>query len=267
MKLSITADNYEEIMFRLVEDDFDEATRKDLLDQIAADPLFRFEWESWQKTVFADPIENYAAEGSALAETIIQIAEPRINRKRVYYYLAAASVAVFLVSWFLLNIPFNPDTKTKVVESVKNPKVNPEALIQHETKQKSTTSVSEKCQNEDQMSQIETFPMGNDTSEITNENIFAEIPILIDSVPVKVITLAETPAKNSRYSVMVETTSLADDNPQKYNIALNRKVKFDKVLTNPRIYILRKPNGEPDRLVVMGEDDNYLCLKLNYVEK
>jgi len=74
MKTLINIDNYEEIMFRLVEEDFDAQTTNDLLGQIEKDELFKFEWESWQKTKFVDPLENYLAESSELTEKIILIA-------------------------------------------------------------------------------------------------------------------------------------------------------------------------------------------------
>ena len=91
--MKIDIDNYEEIMFRLVEDDFDESTRTDLLRQIESDALFKFEWESWQKTKFVDPLENYAIESGELTEKIILIAEPQSRwPEKVFLLLGGGSI-------------------------------------------------------------------------------------------------------------------------------------------------------------------------------
>ena len=84
--MNIDINNYEEIMFRLVEDDFDALTRKNLLQQIEKDELFKFEWESWQKAKFVDPLENYAIESRELTEKIILIAEPKPTEKKRFFY-------------------------------------------------------------------------------------------------------------------------------------------------------------------------------------
>ncbi len=103
--MKINIDNYEEIMFRLVEDDFDKPTRIDLLRQIESDELFKFEWESWQKTRFVDPLENYANESRELTDKIILIAEPKVAGRKIYFYYwaAAASILVLVASMFFID--------------------------------------------------------------------------------------------------------------------------------------------------------------------
>jgi hypothetical protein len=123
MKTLINIDNYEEIMFRLLEDDFDLPTRIDLLRQIESDELFKFEWESWQKTRFVDPLENYSSESIEMTEKIILIAGPRVSgRKKLFFYWAAAAAVVLFAGMFLLTADFRSLPKPGVaVTGLKSP--------------------------------------------------------------------------------------------------------------------------------------------------
>jgi hypothetical protein len=146
MKTTINIDNYEEIMFRLVEDDFDKPTRIDLLQQIEADELFKFEWESWQKTKFADPLENYTDESRELTEKIILIAEPKVpGRKRIFYYWAAAASIILLIgTLFLLTADYASKPKHEAAATVKKPQTPSANVIPPAQNQVAAIKVSNK---------------------------------------------------------------------------------------------------------------------------
>ncbi len=264
MNTQITIDNYEEIMFRLVEDDFDEPTRKELLEQIEGNVLFKFEWDQWQKTRCLDPLENYAAESLALTEKIIQISKsPAFTRKRKVLYLAAASIAALITSIVLLTADFNSGNKQIVESESKTP-----AHI-YNNPQQSQNTPSDDVKNDFKQSQRPENPEENIlltevsiTPELTVKDA-GETPVILDSIHEIKIHLALVPQEKPRYTITIETTRIEDGEEQMSEVAHNEKVKLNKVFTNTKILFRRKPNGEPDKLILVGEEDNFLCINLN----
>jgi hypothetical protein len=267
MKTTINIDNYEEIMFRLVEDDFDKPTRIDLLQQIEADKLSKFEWESWQKTKFADPLENYSDESRELTEKIILLSRPKdTGRKRIiYYWAAAASIIVLIGTLFLLTADFNSSPKQEVAATVKRSPTPLKNALQPSQNQASSTKVAEEKPFKNKKSEYTILPFADDSNTIIPiENTLAEIPLLIDSVPVKADVLAKAPEKKPRYTITVETSDIGANNLNNNDLAQNQKGKIKKVFTNTKMMLSRKPNGEPDKIYLIGDENSYLCINLNY---
>ena len=267
MNLKITIDNYEEFMFRLVEDDFDMQTRTDLLRQIEADELFKFEWESWQKTRFADPLENYSVESRELTEKIILIAAPKVTRrKRFYYYwAAAASIILLLGTLFLLIADFSSKPKPEVTATVKKSPILSQTVIPPVQNQNASVVISEQKQFRNKKRESKNLPVIVDSSKfIPVENTLAEIPLKIDSVPVKADELAKAPEKKPRYTITIETSEIGANNLFNNELAQNPKVNLKKVFTNTKMRLSRKPNGEPDKIYIIGDGNSYLCININY---
>ncbi|MDY0027308.1 MAG: hypothetical protein RBS33_15060 [Lentimicrobium sp.] len=268
MNTKITIDNYEEIMFRLVEDDFDEPTRKQLLEQIEGNVLFKFEWDQWQKTRCTDPLENYAAESLALTEKIIQIVKtPVFTRKRKVLYLAAASIAALITSVVLFTADFNSGNK-QVVESESK---TPAFKYTHPPQRQNTHSYDGK--NDFKQSQrpgikVEDIPMSEViiTPEVIAENANAS-PVILDSISESRVNLASVSQEKTRYTITIETTRIEDGVEQMSEIAQNERVKLNKLFTNTKILFRRKPNGEPDKIILVGEEENFLCINLNQTIK
>ncbi len=268
MNTKITIDNYEEIMFRLIEDDFDETTRKALLEQIEGNVLFKFEWEQWQKTRCIDPLENYTAESLALTGKIIQISKtPVFGRKRKVLYLAVASIAALITSLVLFNVDFNSGNKQIVESESKTPALKyhnpPENQYTHSDYVKESPKQSperDKKAENISASEIITIP------ELTVKDA-DESPVMLDSMPESSIHLALVPQEKPGYTITVETTRIEEDEEQMSEIARNEKVKLNKLFTNTKILFRRKPNGEPDKLILVGEEENFLCINLNQTIK
>ncbi len=265
--MKIDINNYEEIMFRLVENDFDEQTRIDLLQQIESDALFKFEWESWQKTKFVDPIENYEIESRELTEKIILVAEPKqTDKKRFFYYwAAAASILLLVVSLFLTTTDFNSKPRQIVVEKVtesQNHVNTVTATVQNNTE---TIAVAIRKQLRNQRREITSKPAVADSNKFAKvDDAIAEIPQVVDSVPVKTNVLAKAAEKKPRFAITIETADISGPDQQNYVMAQREKVKISKVFTNTKLFLRRKPNGEPDRIILIGDDNSYVCLNLNY---
>ena len=265
--MKIDIDNYEEIMFRLVEDDFDESTRIDLLRQIESDALFKFEWESWKKTKFVDPLENYTIESRELTEKIILITEPQTaGRKRFFYYWAAsATFIILIISLFILTSDFNSKPKQEVAEKFpksQNPVKNVIAPVQNNT---ITIAIAIRKQVRNKRIENKSIPVITDSNTILPaKNTLTEIPKVLDSIPIKASELAKAPEKKPRYTITIETSDISGTDQQNYVMAQREKVKINRVFTNTKMFLRRKPNGEPDRIILIGDDNSYVCLNLNY---
>jgi len=267
MKTMINIDNYEEIMFRLVEDDFDEATRIDLLRQIESDALFKFEWESWQKTKFVDPLENYAIESSKLTEKIIQIAEPEVfGRKRIiYYWVAAASIILLIGTLFLLTADYTSKPKQEVAATVKKSSTPVANVVPLAQNQAAPIEVSEEKTFQDQKRDKIIVPVVDASKTIVPvENTLAEIPKVVDSIPVKTNELANAKEKKPRYTITIETSDIVANKQINNDLAQNKKGSIKKVFTNTKMLLSRKPNGEPDKIYIIGDENSYLCININY---
>jgi hypothetical protein len=267
MKTLINIDNYEEIMFRLVEDDFDEATKIALLHQIESDALFKFEWESWQKTKFVDPLENYSYESLVLTDKIIRIAEPQTaGRKRFFYYWAvAASILVLIGTLFLLTADYNSKPKQDITETVIKPQISSKNIITAVTHITAIKTVAAWKQARNQRIENKFIPSVVDSNTILlTKNTIAEIPKVIDSIPPKTNELANAKEKKPRYTITIETSDIAANNQNNNDLAQNKKGGFKKVLTNTKMLLSRKPNGEPDKIYIIGDENSYLCININY---
>jgi len=268
MNTKITIENYEEIMFRLVEDDFDELTRNHLLAQIEENVLFKFEWEQWQKTLCIDPVENYSDESLALTEKIIQIARPQIlTGRRKMFYLTAAAIAALFAGVLLLTAIFNT-RQEQVVESIsKTPvheKFNP--LQSQNTDEDNAQKDLKQPVKPEKPEENMRIAAATNTPEMM-EIVGGEVPALLDSVSESNTIMAVVQQKKPRYSVTIETTQLIESKEQMSEIAQNERVKLTKVFTNTKILFRRKPNGEPDKIILLGEDESYLCINLNQTIK
>lgn len=269
MRLNINIDNYEEIMFRLLEDDFDTPTRNDLLTQIENDDLFKFEWESWQKTRIIDPLENYSGESRELSDKIILMAGRQpVVKKRIIYYLAAASILVLMACLTLFTVDFNPGNKREIAGSVEKPPVleikSPPVM---EDSPVPAVNTDRKNPEKPKHSR-EVLPVDYDSNALVLiSNTLAEIPVAFDTVRAETNEVALVQDKKTRYTVTTNTVCLVDYNRQNHDPARKGKVKLSKVLTNTRLILQRKPNGEPGKIILMGEDNNSLCININYTEK
>lgn len=265
--MKIDIDNYEEIMFRLVEDDFGESTRIDLLRQIESDALFKFEWESWKKTKFVDPLENYTIESRELTEKIILITEPQTaGRKRFFYYWASSATFIILsISLFILTSDFNSKPKQEVAEKFpksQNPVKNVIAPVQNNT---ITIAIANRKQVRNKRIENKSIPVITDSNTILPaKNTLTEIPKVLDSIPIKASELAKAPEKKPRYTITIETSDIVDNNQNHNDLAQNQKGNISKVFTNTKLFLSRKPNGDPEKLYIIGDENSYLCININY---
>lgn len=96
-KVIITRENYEEVMFGLLENEYSKEVRENLLDQIHADTFLSFEWNQWSKATFAESTEVYRNKEAAFLEGLTRDEKKRGGVFTLYRnYAIAASLVLFI---------------------------------------------------------------------------------------------------------------------------------------------------------------------------
>lgn len=95
-KIVVTRENYEEIMFGLLENEFEPAMREDILNQIEADTFLAFEWKQWSKANFTESLETYKSQEAEFIESLVKEDKKAIIFP-IYRQLSwAAVIALFI---------------------------------------------------------------------------------------------------------------------------------------------------------------------------
>lgn len=96
-KIIITRDNYEEIMFGLLENAYTREEQDNLLDQIQADTFLSFEWQQWQKATFTESTEFYKQSEAEFLEGLTREEDKRGGLVIVYRQMAIAASLILLL--------------------------------------------------------------------------------------------------------------------------------------------------------------------------
>lgn len=110
-KVIITRDNYEEVMFGLLENEYSKEVRENLLDQIHADTFLSFEWKQWSKACFAESTEAYRNNEAQFLESLTREEKKRGGIFTLYRNYAIAASLVLLIGVSI--VIFNRQTETK----------------------------------------------------------------------------------------------------------------------------------------------------------
>lgn len=110
-KVIITRDNYEEVMFGLLENEYSKEVRENLLDQIHADTFLSFEWKQWSKACFAESTEAYRNNEAEFLESLTREEKKRGGIFTLYRNYAIAASLVLLIGVSI--VIFNRQTETK----------------------------------------------------------------------------------------------------------------------------------------------------------
>lgn len=210
-KVIVNRENYEEVMFNLLENEYVAEVQNDILNQIKTDVFLSFEWEQWKKSFYTESIEKYRFENIEFIESLIK-KEPR--RIAVYAKRAAiaASLLLLVTVYFLLRNQNNyqPTDKNKQIvkqsETVKKLKQDKaEQMIINSEKQPTTVSKNDK--------NIESNSTVKDTSEIERQSpeisLKFNITKTIDSI--KEVYVNTPVAKKSRYNISVKTNDVSQN--------------------------------------------------------
>lgn len=71
-KVVVTRENYEEVMFNLLENEYETPVREDILAQIDADTFLSFEWKQWSKASYSESLEPYKSQEAEFIESLVK---------------------------------------------------------------------------------------------------------------------------------------------------------------------------------------------------
>jgi hypothetical protein len=117
-KVIITRDNYEEIMFGLLENEYSKEVRENILEQIHADTFLTFEWKQWSKAQYTESTEAYKEKEAVFLESLTR--EPSDRKGFVFFYkplaLAASLLLLLGLSILVVRQSEAPDSQLPLVE-------------------------------------------------------------------------------------------------------------------------------------------------------
>jgi hypothetical protein len=286
-KVIVTRENYEEVMFDLLENNYPKEVRENILDQISADTFLNFEWQQWNKATYSESTEIYKSSEAEFIENLTK--EEEKKKGLVYYFIpmaVAASILLFIGLYFF-SISNSSDTNPGIVESRENGRTeldnrpNNEDRIIDTVKGNNDTRIVRKSispnEMEEQIPVQEIHPMPvedkKDSAVFVAEQKMEkkpEVPTFQDSIR----TMIAAAKKQSKYKVtivegkadFVENTDFKY-NEKRYSMAdvLNHKdgITLSKFLQNPNSRIVTDPDTKRVTIEYIAEDHSILVLTLS----
>lgn len=97
-KVIVTRENYEEVMFSLLENEYPKDVRENILDQIHADTFLAFEWSQWSKATYTESTEKYKEEEAEFIESLTREEDHRKGGIFTIYrpFAMAATMALLI---------------------------------------------------------------------------------------------------------------------------------------------------------------------------
>ena len=236
----ITRENYEEIMFLLLEKQYSKEEEEKILNEIQTDPFLSAEWENWNQAVVAEDLSDYFIESDNWSSTYLHDKFPPAKSYRGVFYLVlplAASLLLFLSVKQLnrMEIPFRPTSTSlyshsdksntvKVGMTTKQNMIATIRTVQNSMRNGSTDSAS----SPEKMAEI----LVNDTDTLTTILSLTETPV--NALPIS--TENETKQK---YRIIVSTEKATDR--QYTDVApsavSNKKVDLGNLLTDTDLFL------------------------------
>lgn len=281
-KIIVTRENYEEVMFNLLEDVYPADIRENLLDQVQADTFLSFEWQQWSKAIYSESTETIKAQEAEFIEGLTK--EEDKKRGFIYYIVplaVAASLAVFFVVFRKQDNDQDPGkgiVKTEMPQ-VKTEKKDSPVIENH--------IISENKEQEDMLVQHDVKLIKPDTITVKNELVpeikIHEGPRVAEQVKqeVKSPTFNDTirqmiayAQKRPRYKVTIvegEADALVTKSEslveKRYSMAdvLNHKdgITLSKFLQNSSSRIVNDKTTNKVTIEYVAEDHSVLVLTLS----
>ncbi len=282
-KVIVNRENYEEVMFNLIENEYPDDVRDNILEQINADTLLSFEWQQWQKSMYSESTEFYKDTEAEFIEGLTRTEQKRGGMVRFFMPLSiAASIALIFGLYLIfgyekqteyaltenrngirkhIEIPADSGSEVKV----------PEVTDYNEIRQAENSFV----QNESPFSDIITIPEVIKVDSIPNSNGKSEndeikMALLIkDSID---MLIARTKKQESRYKISIVSETIEGSeqkaykfNEKRYTMAdvLKRKdgISLSKFLDNANSKVIRENNTV--YIEYTAEDESVLILYLS----
>lgn len=275
-KVVVTRENYEEVMFDLLENAYESDVREDVLRQIDADLFLAFEWKQWSKAHYSEGLEVYKSQEAEFIESLVR-EEKKGFVFPFYRNLSwAAVIALFVtLGWiFIQSNEQKPNEKvlantTQIIQKAETQK---DLITQTDTPHYITQTKSEIIAIADSLA-INSFIESEDT---TKEAIH-KVETIVGIDPVKdtidqLIAKAIKAMKPSRFKITVTESSMDDlvtsnysYSEKRYTMAdvINRKdgITLSKFLDNSTSRVVKTDNKT--YIEYTAEDNSVLILTLS----
>lgn len=247
-KIIITRENYEEIMFGLLENAYNREEQNNLLDQIHADTFLSFEWQQWQKASFSESTEFYKQSEAEFLESLTREEDKKGGFVIFYKPMAIAASLVLLLGVSVLMYK-NATQSEQVTELLVS------NTVSNQTKDtiKSLVELPSSLQLKTVKARIAQSNKALTEIFDTTVTLHPEIAPPIEQAPVMVVVEEKSTApkvvKQSRYKVSIseESISFADNaelafKEKRYTMAdvMNKKdgISLSKFLDNAKKQIV-----------------------------
>jgi hypothetical protein len=281
-KVIVTTENYEEVMFNLLEDQYPKDVRENILDQIHADTFLTFEWNQWSKATYSESTEPYKIQEAAFIENLTR----EEKKKGLVYYMWPAAIAasiLLLIGVFML-YPSGKIHDTSIVQTPASGKeksteqVNPSESHQTELVKKEETPASRNSKQGLKPGLIkvrETLPIIDNTGDTA---VLVEVPKqpepTVPAMQDTILRMIASAQKQSRYKITIveEKAGRLDDigikaDEKRYSMAdvMNHKdgISLSKFLENPNSRIVTDKNTNKVTIEYIAEDHSILVLTLS----
>lgn len=282
-KVIVNRENYEEVMFNLIENEYPDDVRDNILEQINADTLLSFEWQQWQKSMYSESTEFYKDTEAEFIEGLTRTEHKKGGMVRFFMPMSVAASVALIFGLYLI-FGYESQTEYKAVENstliqkqIETPVDSSSEIKLAERKENKENKQSDNgfVQNENPVSDIAITPevIGVDSILKTNdENKNDEIKmasLIRDSVD---MLIARAKKHESRYKITIVSESIEGGeqkayrfNEKRYTMAdvLKRKdgISLSKFLDNANSKVIRENNKV--YIEYTAEDDSVLILYLS----
>ncbi len=280
-KVIITKDNYEEVMFNLLENEYPKDVRENLLDQIQADTFLSFEWKQWSKAQYSEGIEAYKRDEAEFIESLIKEDSDRKGFWFTMYKpmaIAASFIILLGVSIVIFNNSNNDAVNIKLTEVKTKAKPNviapnsDDSTESIETITAQNNEVLKRKFAEFNKSILETKLTQIDTMLKIDETAVKEEQVLVSN-EVKNQPVLET-VKKSRYKITIAESDMTDAMPslasvseRRYTMAdvLSKKdgISLSKFLDNAKTKIIEDKTNHITYIEYIAADMSVLVVQLS----
>jgi len=280
-KVIVTSENYEEVMFNLLENQYSKEISENIFEQIHADTFLNFEWKQWSKATYSESTEFYK---NNEAEFIENLTKEDTKKRGLLLYWMPISIAASII--FLLGVynVIGPKVETipsfvmdkKEIPSMELPKNFLSDSFQSIEKYKiagsSKSSVLLIPSNPSQIDSIKnTIRYENKIAEV---NLEPKTPIESQSFSDTIRKMISEAKRKSRFTYTVIESSADEIIPmqevtseKRYSMAdvLNRKdgITLSKFLQNSTSRIINDKTTNKVSIEYVAADHSVLVLNLS----
>ncbi len=274
-KVIINSNNYEEIMFNILENNYSKEVRENLLDQIHADVFLNFEWQQWSKTIYSESTDLLKNQEAEFLESLIQAEEKKGTLITMWWPVSIAAGLILLIGVYaVLNTNI---TNIKKVDIVNTVQTNPTNSLPHSTIEKiKVVNDQQKVQDKSECDFVklntpQTISQINSVEDTISRPLVVQEPVLKRDSEV-FVKLVNKPQPKYKITIKEETMDGLPNtdfaySEKRYTMLdiLQHKdgITLSKFLDNPKSRVIKDSNTQKTYIEYTAQDRSILVLTLS----